>query len=193
MASWLRAVELALVTTSPTQPPCVAECRCRRPSAPGRGGPVGRSGGFCGSTSFVSAALGDRLVPCSWRRACMWLNSWVRPSPPRSRRRSHPAAQLTRATAVQCSRAAASRVASVWPVAVKRNWIWLVVEARPARLAWSRLHCDPTSKRHARGWRWFGSTEGSNHGRIFRAEPRPAFVNSGPEPHRQIRPGVGFC
>ena len=81
VTSWLRAVELALVTTSPTQPSCVAECRCRRPSAPGRGGPVGRSGGFCGSTSFVSAALGDRLVPCSWRRACMWLNSWVRSSP----------------------------------------------------------------------------------------------------------------
>ena len=150
-----------------------------------------RENGCCACV-LVASRLGGRPNRRAPGGACSAMAGRA-PSLSRSRRHSDPAAQLTRATAVLCSCAAASRVASVWPVAVKRNWIWLVVEARPARLAWSRLHCDSTSKRHARGWRWFGSTGGPDHGRVFRTEPRPALVKSGPEPHRQIRPGVGFC
>ena len=40
-----------------------AECPCRRPSAPGRGGPMGRSGGPCGSTFLVGADLGSGVGP----------------------------------------------------------------------------------------------------------------------------------
>jgi len=57
--------------------------RAAGPRRPAEAGPWDTAGGFVVQhRSFVSAALGDRLVPCScWRGACMWLNSCVRSSP----------------------------------------------------------------------------------------------------------------